>query len=325
MATYRKRNSKWQAIIRHKNIGTVTRSFKSKSHAIKWVHEQENIIEAGHYGLLKPDSVILGELLSRYCEEITQGKRSANTEERRLNRLIKDPISALTLDKLSSSAIAAFRDRRLPDGARTTHYDLTLIRHCLKIAIHEWGLILSSNPVDFIKMPPASKPRQRRLNEGEYERLEQASHLTLNPHIWPIIVFAIETGMRRGEILGLTWDNISLERQLAYLPLTKNGTSREVPLSTKAVHVLSNQRSRQDTPTPFPVNANAFRLAWERLRKRADLCDLRFHDLRHEAISRFFELGLSIPEVALISGHKDAKMLFRYTHLKAGNLVTKLG
>jgi len=325
VATYRKRNSKWQAIIRHKNIGTVTRSFKSKSHAIKWVHEQENIIEAGHYGLLKPDSVILGELLSRYCEEITQGKRSANTEERRLNRLIKDPISALTLDKLSSSAIAAFRDRRLPDGARTTHYDLTLIRHCLKIATHEWGLMLPSNPVDFIKMPPTSKPRQRRLNKGEYERLEQASNLTLNPHIWPIIVFAIETGMRRSEILGLTWDNISLERQLAYLPLTKNGTSREVPLSTKAVQVLTNQRSRQNTPTPFPVNANAFRLAWERLRKRADLCDLWFHDLRHEAISRFFEMGLSIPEVALISGHKDAKMLFRYTHLKAGNLVTKLG
>ena len=325
MATYRKRNSKWQAIIRHKNIGTVTRSFKSKSQAIKWVHEQENIIEAGHYGLLKPDSVILGELLSRYCEEITQGKRSANTEERRLNRLIKDPISAFTLDKLSSSAIAAFRDRRLPDGARTTHYDLTLIRHCLKIATHEWGLMLSSNPVDFIKMPPASRPRQRRLNKGEYERLEQASHLTFNPHIWPIIVFAIETGMRRSEILGLTWDNTNLERQLAYLPLTKNGTSREVPLSTKAVDVLRGQRSRQDTPTPFPVNANAFRLAWERLRKRADLCDLRFHDLRHEAISRFFELGLSIPEVALISGHKDAKMLFRYTHLRAGNIIAKLG
>jgi integrase len=325
VATYRKRNSKWQAIIRHKNIGTVTRSFKSKSHAIKWVHEQENIIEAGHYGLLKPDSVILGELLSRYCEEITQGKRSANTEERRLNRLIKDPISALTLDKLSSSAIAAFRDRRLPDGARTTHYDLTLIRHCLKIAIHEWGLMLSSNPVDFIKMPPASKPRQRRLNKGEYERLEQASHLTLNPHIWPIIVFAIETGMRRSEILGLTWENINQEKQLAYLPLTKNGTSREVPLSKKAVQVLSNQRARQDIPAPFPVNANAFRSAWERLRKRADLSDLRFHDLRHEAISRFFEMGLSIPEVALISGHKDAKMLFRYTHLRAGNIIAKLG
>src|SRR6056300_58148 len=149
--------------------------------------------------------------------------------------------------------------------------------------------------------------------------------LTQNPHIWPIIVFALEAGMRRGEILGLTSDNITLERQLAYLPLTKNGTSREVPLSTKAVNFLSNQRSRQDTPTPFPINANTFRLAWERLRKRADLCDLRFHDLRHEAISKFFEMGLSVPEVALISGHKDARMLFRYTHLRAENIIVKLG
>ena len=80
----------------------------------------------------------------------------------------------------------------------------------------------------------------------------------------------------------------------------------------------------KDTPTPFPVNANAFRLAWERLRKRAGLCDLRFHDLRHEAISRFFELGLSVPEVAVISGHKDARILFRYTHLKAEDLVKKI-
>jgi len=122
--------------------------------------------------------------------------------------------------------------------------------------------MLFSYPVDFIKMPPTSKPRQRRLNKGEYESLEQASHLTLNPHIWPIVVFAIETGMRRSEILGLTGDNISLERQLVYLPFTKDETSREVPLSTKAVDVHRGQRSRQDTPTPFPGNANAFRLAW---------------------------------------------------------------
>ena len=114
--------------------------------------EQENKLEVRSYGLLRPDSLTLGELLLRYCKEITPGKRGATTEERRLNRLINDPVSTLTLDKLSSSAIAAFRDRRLPDGARTTRYDLTLIRHCLKIATYEWGLVLSSNPVDFIKI-----------------------------------------------------------------------------------------------------------------------------------------------------------------------------
>ena len=325
MATFRRRKNKWQAIVRHKDIGVVAKTFQSKTQAVKWASEERERIVNNGPASLEITKVTLGQLLRRYSSEVTVLKKGAVTEERRLNRLINDPISTLTLDKLSSSAIAAFRDRRLPDGARTTHYDLTLIRHCLKIATHEWGLMLSSNPVDFIKMPPTSKPRQRRLDKGDYERLEQASHLTINPHVWPIIVFAIETGMRRSEILGLTWDNIILERQLAYLPLTKNGTSREVPLSKKAVQVLSNQRSRQDAPTPFPVNANAFRLAWERLRKRADLCDLRFHDLRHEAISRFFEMGLSVPEVAVISGHKDARMLFRYTHLRAENIIVKLG
>ena len=183
--------------------------------------------------------------------------------------------------------------------------------------------MLSVNPVDQIKKPPSPKARERRLNYCEYERLEAASKLTQNAHIWPIVVFAIETGMRRGEILGLTWDNIDLKRRTAFLPLTKNGSSREAPLSIGAVCVLQQQRSRTDTH-PFPVNSNAFRLAWDRLRGRAGLNDLRFHDLRHEAISRFFGMGLSILEVALISGHKDVKMLFRYTHLRVDSVVSKL-
>ena len=182
----------------------------------------------------------------------------------------------------------------------------------------------SANPVDRVKMPPSSPARNRRLESGEFDRLEEAAKLTKNPHIWPVIVFAIETGMRRGEILGLRWEHVDLDRRIAFLPLTKNGSSREVPLSTKAVEVLARQRQRNDTPSPFPVTPNGFRLAWDRLRSRAGLSDLRFHDLRHEAISRFFELGLNIPEVAVISGHKDPRMLFRYTHLRAVDLVNRL-
>ena len=95
-------------------------------------------------------------------------------------------------------------------------------------------------------------------------------------------------------------------------------------MSHKALAVLRRQKARNDTPTPFPVNANAFRLAWDRLRARAGLSDLRFHDLRHEAISRFFEMGLNMPEVAVISGHRDPRMLFRYTHLRTEGLLPKL-
>ena len=154
--------------------------------------------------------------------------------------------------------------------------------------------------------------------------LRHAASKTSNPCVWPIIVFAIETGMRRGEILGLRWEHVDLDRRIGYLPLTENGTSREVPLSTKAAQVLAAQQQRNDTRSPFPVTSNGFRLAWERLRRRAGLSDLRFHDLRHEAISRFFELGLNIPEVAVISGHKDPRMLFRYTHLRARSILRKL-
>ena len=190
--------------------------------------------------------------------------------------------------------------------------------------MNEWGLMLSANPVDRVKMPPSSPARNRRLEDGEFEQLEEAAKQTKNPHIWPIIVFAIETGMRRGEILGLRWEDVDLDRRIAFLPLTKNGSSREVPLSTKAVQVLAAQRQSNDTPAPFPVTPNSFRLAWDRLRSRAGLSDLRFHDLRHEAISRFFELRLTIPEVAVISGHKDPRMLLRYTHLRVSSLVDKM-
>ena len=324
MATYRKRNGKWQAIVRHKNIGTTSRSFHSKQAAIKWVISVEEQLEAGTFGTLRPTHITLGELLKRYCCEVTPAKRGATTELRRLQRLIRDPVSCLRASQLTSQAIAAFMDRRLLDGRRTCHYDLILIRHCLKIAMNEWGLMLSSNPVDKVKMPPSSPARNRRLEDGEFERLEGAAKQTKNPHIWPVIIFAIETGMRRGEILGLQWKHVDLDRRIAFLPLTKNGSSREVPLSIKAAQVLARQRQRNDTTSPFPVTSNGFRLAWERLRGRTGLSDLRFHDLRHEAISRFFELGLNIPEVAVISGHRDPRMLFRYTHLRAEELVSKL-
>jgi len=211
----------------------------------------------------------------------------------------------------------------LSDGKRACQYDIVLIRHCIKMARNEWGLQLDTNPADNISLPPSGKPRARRLLESEWEQLQEASNLTKNPHIWPIICFALHSGMRRGEILSLQWADINFEKKLAYLALTKNGADREVPLTPEALGVLDNQlRSRYEQP--FPISENAFRLAWTRLKQRSGIIDFNFHDLRHEAISRFFELGLSIPEVALISGHKDPRMLFRYIHLKAAELSAKL-
>jgi integrase len=235
---------------------------------------------------------------------------------------MRDPIASLTVQNLTAHELALFRDRRIKDGIRTCQYDLVLIRHILEIARKEWGLGLAVNPVDQIRKPNGLKPRNRRLEETEYRRLEEALGQTRVPYVWPLINLAIETAMRRGELLSLQWDWIDKTLRLAHLPDTKNGHPRSVPLSPSAMYWLDQMPVVGQMV--FPVTPVAVRQAWDRLVKRAGITNLHFHDLRHEAISRFFELGLSIPEVALISGHRDPRMLFRYTHLRAEDVAKKL-
>jgi integrase len=128
--------------------------------------------------------------------------------------------------------------------------------------------------------------------------------------------------MRRSEILLLKWNNVDLEARIALLPDTKNGSRREVPLTIKAVQILTGLERQHESV--FPITDYSVRHGWDRLVKRAGITDLRFHDLRHEAVSRFFELGLSVPEVAAISGHKDFRMLSSYTHINPKFVATKL-
>ena len=130
------------------------------------------------------------------------------------------------------------------------------------------------------------------------------------------------TGMRLGELLRARWSDIDRDKRTLHIPETKNGHPRAIPLSSEALRIIDGVTQKNDLL--FPLTANAVKLAWRRLAKRAKLGDLHFHDLRHEAISRFFEKGLTVPEVALISGHRDVRMLFRYTHLKPEDVAAKL-
>ena len=132
--------------------------------------------------------------------------------------------------------------------------------------------------------------------------------------------------MRRGELLPLCWGNVRLEKRYAHLPDTKNGDSRDAPLSALALELLGKlPRNISSDQVVFPLHFEALKSAWRRACSRAGIIDLRFHDLRHEATSRFFEKGLNVMEVAAITGHKDLRMLQRYTHLRAEDLALKLG
>ena len=126
-------------------------------------------------------------------------------------------------------------------------------------------------------------------------------------------------------MLNAKWEHMNWEDQTLHIPVTKNGHARTIPLTTEGVCILRELRGDGNHPgNMFPLSMEAVKLSWVRLTKRAKIEDLHFHDLRHEAVSRFFERGLAVPEVALISGHKDIRMLLRYTHLKAENVGKKL-
>jgi len=191
-----------------------------------------------------------------------------------------------------------------------------------EIARKEWGLPLRENPLSALSLKGSSPRRERRLGPDELERLIDAAKLSRTPLLIPIILFALVTGMRRGEILGTRWQDVDWATKSLLIPSSKNGYPRVIPLVEEALHILD--RLPRKAEHVFPMHANALRLSWGRLRRRAGCDDLHFHDLRHEAISRFFEAGLSTPEVALISGHRDPRMLFRYTHPLRERILAQL-
>ena len=322
MGSIRRRNGKFQAQVRRDGITPVSKTFTHKKDAVVWVRGLEARIDAGETNVSAPKATTLAHLLSRYSQEVTPAKKGCDPEQRRLSRLLRDPIAATPLSKLTSSKLAEFRDRRLHDGVRAAQYDLILIKHCIKIARLEWGVPMPNNPVDAVRIPNGIKRRERRLTDGEYNSLMQASQSCKNTLIWPMVDFAIETGMRRSEILSLRWENLSDQERIASLPDTKNGSKRDVPLTQKAAQVIAGLPAH--TVNIFPTSDYAVRHSWDRLVRRAGIEDLRFHDLRHEAISRFFEMGLSVPEVALISGHKDYRMLASYNHTDARYVLNKI-
>ena len=322
MGSIRKRKNRYEAQIRRRGLQSLTKTFISKKDATIWVRGIEARIDAGDLNVIAPKLTTLGDLLARYQNEVTPLKKGHAAEARRINRLLKDPISSFSLRDLNGQILAQFRDRRINDGVRAAQYDLIIIRHAIKIARLEWGVPMPNNAVDDIRIPNGVTRRDRRLREGEYERLELAAQACKNPVIWPLTQFAIAAAMRRSEILSLRWDDIDLLEQIAYLAQTKNGSKREVPLTKLALEILNGLNRKTDYV--FPISENAFRLSWTRLIRRSGIKDLRFHDLRHEAVSRFFEMGLSVPEVALISGHRDLRMLASYIHLNSRSVVQKI-
>jgi integrase len=329
MATIRKRGAKWQVQIRRVGFPSVTRSFHVRKDAEAWARQTE--VQADRSELPSDTKILhritLGQRVERYRDTVSVKKRGYEVERIVLTAFLRHPICRRPLSHIRTEDFAAYRDERLKTISVTSlKRQLSPLHNLFEVARDEWGLPLPENPLGKLRLRLPQHRRERRLKDGELERLVSAARSCRNPLVLPIILLAVATGMRRGEILNLRWDHIDWERRSLLIPHTKNGHSRTLPLMRETAEVLDGLS--ETGVRVFPMSGNAFRLAWDRLRARADLADLHFHDLRHEAISHFFEQGLTVPEVALISGSSRRKdvvslhtSLASRDHEKARNLL----
>jgi integrase len=325
MATIRKRGSSWQAQVRRQGFSPLTKTFSSRTDAVVWARDQERAADRGDLPLTRRElkSVTVGDLLKRYELEITVRKRGADRERFKIRVIRSHSIAKATLDKVTGAMVARYRDDRLKVvTSGTVRRELAILQHGFEVARREWDLPILHNPVRQITLPEPSRSRQRRLAPEETGRFWAAVDRARAWYVRPLIILAVETGMRRGELLSIRWADVDTSARTITILTTKNGHPRVIPLTPTAIRTLEGLPRSHDRV--FPVQAMAVRQAWDRLVQRSGLTDLRFHDLRHEAVSRFFEAGLNVPEVALISGHRDPRMLFRYTHPRPELVADKL-
>lgn len=343
----------WKALIRKAGWPTKAKTFRTKRDAGDWARRTEDEMVRGVYIQRAPsERMIVEDALKRYLAEVTPTKRpmSQLSERGHAKPLIKY-LGKYSLAALTPEVIAQYRDMRLagedrkdkdgkpkpqPRAANTVRLDLALLGHMFTMAIKEWGLGLPFNPVLNIRRPAPGPGRNRRLTTDEEKRLFEAVDKHSNPMLRWIVRIALETGMRSSEIVTLRRSQVDLSRRVVRLIETKNTLPRTVPLTAEATSIF-----QQALANPIrPINTDLiffgepgkdkqrrpynFNKVWLDIKRAAGCADFRFHDLRHEAVSRFVEAGFSDQEVSAISGHKSMQMLKRYTHLRAEDLVAKL-
>ena len=258
--------------------------------------------------------------------EVLPSMKGAPEDSIRLRAICRRPICKNSIAALTPAKIAAYRDLRLTEVAPgTVVRELAYLSSIINHGRREWG-INANNPVALVRKPTQPKGRERVLTSAERERLLVELQPTGRRNVWmlSVVVLALETGMRRSELLALRWGDINLERRTATLHMTKNGESRVVPLSTSAIQTLAAM-PRSICGAVFPITACALAANFDKAVERAKLPDLHFHDLRHTAITHMATKLPNLIELAAVSGHKSLKMLQRYYHPDAKTLAKKLG
>lgn len=323
--------------IRLKGFPSQSATFERLTDAKKWAQQTESAIREGrHFKTTEAKRHTLTEMIDRYCRDVLPSKKSAKDQAQQLVWW-KSEIGSYSLADVTPSLIGECRDKlgreitvrnKLRSPASVVRY-MAALSHALTIAVKEWGW-LEDSPMRKVTKPKESRGRVRFLSDDERMRLLKACKESSNPYLYTVVVLALSTGMRQGEIMGLTWDVVDLNQGRAILHETKNGERRAVAITGHALELLKelSKVRRIDCNLIFPSKEIApqkpqkpmdLRTPWETAVKKAELHDFKFHDLRHSAASYLAMNGASLAEIAEVLGHKTLQMVKRYAHLSEGH------
>ena len=344
MASIKQRESGWwQAKVRRRGYPPQSKTFRTKVAAEAWARDVESGMDKGAFvSASKAERTSFKDLAKAFKRDFAPHHYRGQAWAHKLKHL-QARLDAYSLAAITPSVITDYRDARLRDpdprykdaekaprvSAATVKTEIDLLAKLLDVAVKEFGIALpAGNPARSIRKPKVGQARDRRLSNDEWQRLRKECDRSQNRWLAPAVTLAVETAMRQGELLGMKWSQIDFQRRLVLLldpSKLKTAEPRAVPLSTTAVETLKT------LPTPIdglviPQAKQTLYSAFAAACKRAGIEDYRWHDLRHEALSRLAERGdFSVLELAAISGHKTMQMLKRYTHLQAERLAAKLG
>ncbi|WP_295624625.1 site-specific integrase [uncultured Nitrosomonas sp.] len=320
--------------IRLKGFPIQSATFERKTDAKKWAQQTESAIREGrHFKTTEAKRHTLAELIDRYCREVLPKKKSAKDQAQQLGWW-KSEIGSYSLADVTSALLGQCKDklgreitvRNKPRSSASVVRYLAALSHAFTIAVNEWGW-LEDNPMRKVTKPQESRGRVRFLSDDERISLLKACKESSNPYLYSVVVLALSTGMRQGEIMGLTWEVVDLNQGRAILHETKNGERRAVAITGHALELIKelSKVRRIDCNLLFPAKQNTpqkpmdLRSPWETAVKKAELQDFKFHDLRHSAASYLAMNGASLAEIAEVLGHKTLQMVKRYAHLSEGH------
>ncbi len=335
MATYQKRKTKkgetkYRAMVRHKGFPTESATFDRLTDAKSWAREIEVDMKTGkyfRYGEAKRHTVT--EMIERYNKEVASMKSPRFQSERKGQlRFWSDEVGSLTLAELTPAKIVEAREKlkQIPVGkfvqkqrsAASVNRSLAALSAVLSIAAREW-MWLEVSPMRKVSKLKEPRGRVRFLSDDERKSLLEACEKSSEPLLYPIVVVALSTGARRGELLGLRWADIDFKRQIMRLEETKNDERRSIALTGPAIGVVrdlaSVRKIDDDRVFPFTSGIKGLRRAWSKALIEAEITDFRFHDLRHTAASYLAMNGATLAEIAEVLGHKTLSMVKRYAHL----------